>query len=160
MNCKSTKKKLLRLIDDELPMQDRKKVLHHLDSCEACADALRRISDMWGIQPEFQKCEPDQYAWQKLYVKISEQEAGVQQKGQLSKRLTRLALTGGLAALLVFSIFAGIYLGSEPMWQADNELSSQSAEQEFVKMVHIDSFEDVPPGSLGSVYMSISAETK
>jgi len=160
MKCNVVQKKLLRFLDDELSVQERNEIQQHLKECEECSARLHKVSDMWGSERAFPKIDPDPFAWQKLYLKISEKQNQFSPGFAIQKQLGRLVLAGGLAALFVLSIFTGIYLGTDPQLTYDSNTTNNLTEQQFVKMVHIDSFDDVPPGSIGSVYFSMSAEMK
>jgi hypothetical protein len=60
--------------------------------------------------------------------------------------------------LFLLGVVTGIYLGTDPQLVSELSIAEATAEEQFVSMVHIDSFQDAPPGSLGSFYMAVSTD--
>ncbi len=160
MKCSVVHKKLLRFLDDELSAREKQKIERHVQECESCAAQLQKISGLWKQEPVFPKIEADPFAWQKLYVKISARKNEALPQFGFWNQFARIAMAGGIIGLFVLGVFFGIYLGTDPRLASEANSANMLAEQEFVQMIHIDSFGDVPPGSLGSAYFSISAEVK
>jgi len=156
MKCNVVQTRLLRFLDGELSESEKQAIHQHLQSCEHCAGTLEKLTEVWRNQCPVQPVATDPFAWQKLYMKIS----ALQDDAPLSRRAPRpwlkLAMAGGLAMLVLLGIRAGIFLGTVTQQPSELTPTQTTSEEQFVCMVHLDNFQDTPPGSLGSFYMAVS----
>ncbi len=137
-DCKEIRERLSALIDNELPARERQLVEDHLHECPACAQeesSLRRVIDLMdGIPDE----SPSRSFTPATIHRASSWKRCSYVKGHI--------LTPALAVLR--SAFSLVYYG----------LGTNSERRRTPVNAYLQSFDDFPPESLSSVYISLIQE--
>ena len=161
MKCKKVRKKLLIFIDGELSEKHRIEIQNHLNGCPDCLKQVNVLSKIWDIAGELERTEPSPYLWNKLSLRIAEYESSHNLFSALFETIARYSVSATAVMTFLIGIFIGIYLGSFPNFQkpkASSLNSDVTAKEKFVKSLHIDSFDDLPPESIGGIYITLASE--
>ena len=160
MNHKQTEEKLLIYIDGDLSTRDMAAVQEHLEQCSSCKKYLDLLSEVWKAEADV-KCEnPSPFLWTRLEARIDEYERNQNLFTDFFKRLIRLALPAVTLSILVGGILLGVYLGNIPASGNTQKADVQSSPQErerFFNSIYLDSFRDLPPESVGGVYITLAS---
>jgi hypothetical protein len=160
MKCQTIQKLYLSFIDEELPETDKIRFQNHLSSCSDCARKLDTLKEIYQPKSSLQKIEPSPFLWQKLYLKISEQEKKAATSLFLEKLLP-FAANVGYSVIFIMSILLGIYLGSSPNLTTPERTADAPnviVNDEFEDDSYISTFDDLPRESIGNVYFTMEME--
>ena len=118
------------------------------------------LGEIYQPKSALQKIEPSPFLWQKLYLKISEQEKKAATSLFLEKLLP-FAANVGYIVIFIMSILLGIYLGSSPNLSTPErtaEAPNVIVNNEFEEDSYISTFDDMPRESIGNVYLTMEME--
>jgi len=161
MKCKNVKKKLWRYHEGELADRDRLQIQQHLDKCPDCARLSESFASFLTPPEKIAPVTPPPRLWEKIYLKIEDYENSLNPLSHFIEQLPHLVTIGLFVVIFFVSVFIGIYLGSYPDNLSKNQLRenvSISIYEEFSRDTYIDSFDDLPPFSIGSVYLTLQYE--
>ena len=160
MKCKTVQKFYISFIDNELSELETQQVQDHLSSCSDCSKKVNTLKEIYQPKSCLQKVESPPFLWQKLYLKISEQE----KKTDIflfSEKLLNFVVNASVVAIFVFSILFGIYLGSSPNLttaDATTQVQDVIVSDEFENDSYINTFDDLPRESIANVYLTMEME--
>lgn len=161
MNCKKVRKKYLLYLDNELGEVELHSIKQHLKNCPNCAQQLKVYSRLYQPRTEHgEKTAPD-FLWEKIYLKISASEKNLNPFSGLLQNLPRYAMTTIVIILFGLAVATGFFLGKQSVSKNANLAAMNSDVQiqnEVTNEILIDSFDDLPPNSLGAVYLTIKSE--
>lgn len=153
MKCKKVRKKLVAYIDEELKEKQRLLVERHLLECTECRKEADLLNKTFYFLKNQQPLEPSKNfeanLWKRIYS-VEKKEAAPHPL----KRATYIILPAAVAAALIIGVFMGSLVGKI--------VSSQNVnlEEEYLTSIGLDSFQDLPPGSLPDVYFSLVTANK
>ena len=159
MNHKPIQRRLILLLDDELPETERGDVAQHLQTCLSCSAQLDALARVWRIEEPLRRLEPSPYLGMSLDARIQEYET---HRHVFADSLSQIVQPGhpALALLtLVAAILLGVYLGDVPVSSNSQGADVPSAGQDrgrFFSSIYLDSFRDLPPQSLGGIYVTLA----
>ena len=148
MKCSAATKLLSSYLDSELQVKDRERLDTHLKQCQYCAIKLENLQTMSGLFAQAQRYEAPAGFSAKVKARLDEEATSF---FTLRPIFTRFAET---VAILV-AITAGIMSGGAL-------ISSVSSHQKgtVVSALSLDSFEALPPQSLGRAYLAMTEERR
>jgi anti-sigma factor RsiW len=149
MRCSKAVKKLSPYLDGELGARDNALLEAHLTQCDRCAYELKRLLQLHGLICQAQRfsAPPD------FHSKVMERVIGRQTKGfSLFPVFTRFAE----AIVFVLAITAGIMSGGMLI----SSFSPQHKGAQLISSLSLDTFEALPPDSLGRAYLAMTEESR
>ncbi len=160
MKCHTVQNLYLSYIDKELSENEISQIHDHLSNCSDCVKKADALCEIYQPGSRVQKVEPSPFMWQKLYLKISEQEKKVD-TFIFSEKLIHYAANFGVVVILIMSVLFGIYLGSSPNL-ANTEIAAETSNiivsDEFENDSYITTFDDLPRKSIAGVYLTMEME--
>lgn len=146
MKCSAATKLLSSYLDGELQAKDSERLDAHLKQCRHCADKLESLQAMSNMFAQVQRYESPAGFSARVLARLDEEPTSF---FTLWPIFTRFAET---VAILV-AITAGIMSGGAL-------ISSISSHQKgtVVSALSLDSFEALPPQSLGRAYLVMTEE--
>ena len=160
MKCKKVRKNFLIFLDRELSDKRSIKIRNHLNGCTDCLKQMQFLSKVWSGEGELERIEASPYLWNKLSQRIAEYEDSRNLFSAFFETIARYAVPATATVVVSVGILIGIYLGSFPNSQ-NSESSSQSSvvtdKERFAQSSYLDSFADLPPESLGGIYVALES---
>ncbi|UCE19849.1 MAG: anti-sigma factor [Gemmatimonadota bacterium] len=153
MKCEEIQRKLSAFIDKELKQKDAKLIREHLNKCTGCAEELRAISSAWDFVETAEGIEPSPYFWTKLSARIDEQTTQRAERWSFVKRLFPKPIPIFAAAALVLGVLLGNFVGR--MLYPNGSYMNTNGTAEALAL---NTFDDLPSGSLGEAYYSLLTE--
>jgi predicted anti-sigma-YlaC factor YlaD len=153
MKCEEIQKKLSAYQDNELGQKETELVRRHLSECRACAEELRALNSAWDFLQTAEVTEPAPYLWTRLSARIAAQG---EQRGFISKLWKKLIanpVPAFTAAALVLGLLFGNFVGRTLYPNGYHTNGETTAEA-----LAINSFDDMPSGSLSEAYYSLLSE--
>jgi hypothetical protein len=153
MKHKSIQKKLLRYLDDDLPVSEKAKVRRHLEGCRFCRNALKTAEWVWskGRPVQRETCPP--FLWARIYMQLeSEQEHRLVDR---LHHIVRPALRPMITLVVLLFIFlGGIKLGNLMTVAAVDrgDMSTYNATEDF----GLSYFKPLPPGSVDARALALT----
>ena len=143
---------LLHLLDGELPAAQAAEMERHLSECPDCVRKLAAVRQVWKAACEAGRVEPPPFLHARIAARVREYETNRHFVSGLTGFLSRLAQRGALVFLVAGAVGVGIYLGRSA---SDNPRNSAQA-----GLSYLDIFYDLPPQSLGGVYITLAETAK
>ena len=161
MKCKNIKNKFLLYIDQELPQLEMLEIGKHLKNCQSCTEKLNTYSIIYRPSVEQRKIQAPNFLWEKIYLKISEPEKRLNPFTGLLQNLLRYAITVVVIVIFGLAAMTGFFLGKQAVSMDAKMAATYSdlmIQNEVTDETLIDSFDDLPPSSLGAVYLTLKSE--
>jgi len=160
MKHKQIEKKLVLYLDGDLSSREMATVQEHLEHCSSCKEHLDLLSEVWRAEAAVKRENPSPFLWTRLEERIEQYERNHNLFIDFFEQLVRLVRPAFTLLILVGGIFLGVYLGnmvaSSNVQTAKVQSSSQDKER-FFNSIYLDSFRDLPPESLGGVYVTLAS---
>jgi predicted anti-sigma-YlaC factor YlaD len=160
MKCKNVRKKIFSYIDKELSNRESSKIQNHLNECAYCKKQYDILSVIFTGTENYEKAIPSPYLWTRLSSKIEEFEKC---KSHFWIRIPKFAESLVMVVLFLISITIGIFLGNFPNLNNSETTDLKPALTEndkFVRSSYVETFDDLPPQSVGGVYVSLEFEKR
>lgn len=160
MNHKRIQRKLILFLDSELSGTETDKIKQHLEECSSCSKELEKIAHVWKFEEEARRIDPPPYLLTRLNARIKEYETYQHPFTELFKGIIGLVRPAIALMILTSGILLGVYLGNIPLPNNARKIDIQTTAQErerFFSSIYLDSFQDLPPESVGGVYVAITA---
>jgi len=128
-----------------------------LDGCPGCLREFKGLSKIWNAAGEYKKIDPPPYLWKKILLRIDNYE-NRHHFFPAVRIVNRYAIAGGSVAIVLAGIFLGIFLGSGTDLQsvtASGFDPYDTEREEVARSSYLDSFDNLPPKSLGGVYIAL-----
>lgn len=161
MKHKQTAEKLLLYLDGDLSTREMTVVREHLEHCLSCKEHLDLLSEVWKAEAAVTRENPSPFLWTRLEARIKEYQRNQHLFADLFERLIRLARPAVTLSMLAGGILLGVYFGRVPATSNTQTVDLQSFAQErerFFNSIYLDSFRDLPPESVGGVYVTIASQ--
>ena len=158
MKCKKVRKKLLIFLDGELPEKQKIEIRNHLNGCTDCLNQIDVLSKLLDISIKPKRIESSPYLWNKLSLRIAEYESSQNLFSAFFETMARYAVPAAVIVIFLSGIFIGIFLGSFPNSQKSKASSLNSdvtTKEKFVRSSYLDSFDDLPPESIGGILVTL-----
>ncbi len=149
MKCQENQKRFSAYLDGELDSNQKRVVEMHLQECEACRDALKRLAESWDLLGLLPKPEPVSY----FYVRFKARMASEEQEKKVRWR-ERILVPVSAVAVVALGVFVGSTVGKN----GNGYAMESSTEEALVSSLYLDSFDDFPSASLGEVYLDLAEE--
>ena len=163
MKCKTLRKKILSYADGELSAYQNATIQNHLNDCADCRKQVDRLSHLFDGADEVNRIAPSPFLWTRLSVRIDAYESHRNYFSTIRERMLKYAMSIGVLLIFSIGIGTGIFLGSFPESQISDIVEReiiQPADEQFIQSSYINTFENLPPKSLGAIYMALSPENK
>lgn len=149
MRCAKAGKYLSPYIDGELGARESALLESHLAQCDRCSGELGEIKRLRSLFSQAQRFS----APQGFSVKVMERVSGLPAKGfSLIPVFTRFAE----ALAFVMAITAGVMSGGMLI----NALVPHHKGEQVVASLSLETFEALPPDSLGMAYLAVTEERR
>jgi len=158
---KQIEENLLLYLDGDLPAREMASVQKHLEHCSSCKEHLDLLSDLWKAEAAATRENPSPFLWTRLEARIDEYQRNQNLFTDFFERLIRLVRPVATLSMLVAGILLGVYFGSVPASinaQRDDFQASAQERERFFNSIYLDSFRDLPPESVGGIYLTIASE--
>jgi len=159
MNHKKIQKKLILFLDKELPERETKEIKQHLTQCLLCSKTLERLEHIFKLEKSSKRVEPSLLIWEKITQKINENKSPVFFSALFLKQFIKVFRLTTILVILLAGLFLGVYLGNIPTInniKDENSKFIKLEQDKFYYSVYLDSFDDLPPESIGGVYMILA----
>ena len=163
MKCDKIGKNLLAYVDGDIPGKKRHAIQKHLKDCEGCSGRLKYLSKIWRVSFEHEKIELSPYFWSTLSSAIEEYENRQALSSSPVKLIPRYAFTLAAVVILLAGVFVGVYLGDFSDTQgivASRQELKISTQEQFLNDIQLNSFDNLPQTSLGSIYVGLESNKK
>ena len=161
MNHRFFKDRMLLYIDGELSAREHQRCRDHLTECASCRQQMDALAAIWQNEAD----EPVTVPSVRLRAQI---ESAMRGKGKsqpmkmpFTARLVYMARPALVMAILVIGMVIGAYLGriSTPLSTEDASMASNVIENENeLAASYMESFQDLPPESVGRAYMLVTVD--
>jgi mycothiol system anti-sigma-R factor len=149
MKCSKAGKYLWSYIDNELGAQDVALLESHLNHCEQCTGQLEQIRRLRGMFNQAQRFSAPSALKARIMEKVNESPA----KGfSLFPIFIRFAEVG----VFVLTISAGIMSGGMLI----SSFALHHRGEAIISSLSLDTFEALPPDSLGRAYLAMTEERR
>lgn len=152
--------RLILFLDDELPNAERIQVERHLAECPGCSMKLEYLAKAWITREPATRLEPSP----DLATRVLAGVKGYEARGELGTEIVarlRQGLRPAVALTLIgLAFLAGMYLGNVAptgSGQVVTDPFPQGRAGGFYDDVYLDTLRDFPPGSIGGIYLALSA---
>lgn len=154
MTHRKVQNQLLLYLDGELSESVRNDIEQHLMQCDACQTYLVSLKSVW-LTPSRIAVETPPHLWSQVAARLQESKKTSPLRGSLADRQPWLVPSSLMAATLIVGIIIGAYLGnlSEPSVTAQPAVVAADTDS-VLNAAYVDSFKDIPAGSIGSVYLT------
>ncbi len=165
MKCDRISKNLLAYVDRDISWKKRRAIQKHLKDCKDCSSRLKHLSKFWSVSFEHESVEPPPYFWSTLTSALDEYEnrRTLPSSLSLAKFIHRYAFSLAAAVVLAVGISLGAYLGdfseNQEILLTGQDLEKSSQER-FLNEIQLNSFDDLPQPSLGSIYVKLESIKK
>lgn len=153
MKCEEIQKKLSALIDNELKEEEVSLIQEHLKECQGCAEELRAINTAWDFMETAEEMEPSPYFWARLSATIAQQDQEKILRWSFWRKLISNPIPVAVAAALILGLLLGNFVGRSLYPNGSYANSNGTAEA-----LALNTFDDLPSGSLADAYYSILTE--
>jgi hypothetical protein len=163
MKCNCVRKIVLSHSDEELSERQTAAIQDHLNSCPDCLRQFETLSKFFNSAREFNRIQPSPFLWKKLSSRIDEYESSRNPFTNLLEILPKYATAFAVIVFISLGIYIGIFLGSAPDPQRpynSRAYSTLAVEDQFVESLYLDIFDDLPPESLGGIFITLTSEKK
>jgi len=157
MKCSQVQKRLSAFQDGELNRQERAEVSDHLGRCSACRRQYAEMEKVWQALGDLKEIAPNPGFYGQLVKKINESNKISFPTG-FGRLFQGFSSPWAASALLIAGILIGAFLGSFLgtsdlfSFQASRVSRSQAA----VEVFSLQTFNPIPPGSLGDKYIRMA----
>jgi len=142
---------LVAYLDGELKEKKKLLIKEHLSKCAECkkeADLLNKTFYFLKNQERLNSSDDfETNLWERIYLAEKRQLLPQAIFGQL----VHLILSAAVAAALIIGVIVGNFVGKT--------ISSQTVkleEEKYLTSIELDSFQNLPPGSLPEVYFNLA----
>ena len=153
MKCEKTQKKLSSFIDNELKEEEIRFIREHLKKCQECAEELRVLSTAWDFMGAAEELEPSPYFWTRLSATIAQQEEEKALRWSFWRKLISNPIPVAAAAALILGLLLGNFVGRTLYPNGSYANNNETAEA-----LALNTFDDLPSGSLADAYYSLLTE--
>ena len=159
MDHRFLKDRILLYLDGELPAQEDQQCRDHLNGCRQCRQLLETFTSVWQNENEAPVSVASARLKARIDTAIGGQEIPLSIQVPFKERLAYIVRPVLMVATLVIGILVGSYLGqiSTTPRIEDAPIASNEIEQELV-LPYMESFQDLPPESVGRVYMMVTVD--
>lgn len=157
MKCFKVKSKLSAYIDGELRGKWGAKVEKHLTKCNYCKQDLNLLRESYKILDILGEISPSESFDEKFWQRIKESERQQLTSKTLWKR-TGVSYVAGLLIICV-GLFWGIW-SANLIYLKENSLSGTKEISQIEKLLYLETFDDIPPDSIGGIYISLNSKSK
>ena len=161
MKCNILRKKLLAYSDGELSPRQSTAIRNHLNHCPDCKKQFEMLSNIFNSADGFKRTVTPHSLWTKLSSKIEEYESRRNHFSAFWEIMQRYAVSLGILVIFGIGIFAGIFLGSFPDSKSSDAAGMEpalSARAQFIQSSFLETFNDLPPRSIGGIYKALALE--
>jgi anti-sigma factor RsiW len=148
MRCSEAAKNFSPYLDDELPAQDTARLEAHLAQCTDCRDALRRAKALSGLFAQAERFQAPPGFPAQVMERIDHESV---RRFSFWPALTTFAE----AAAILLAITAGALSGGVLLDSAAKHRGGA-----VVSALSLESFEALPPDSLGRAYLAMAEERR
>ena len=154
MTHRNVQNGLLLYLDGELAESARRDIEQHLTQCDKCQTYLASLKSVW-LTPSPHIVETPPHLWLQVASRLQESKNASPMWESLMGRKPWLIPSSLMAATLIVGILIGAYLGnlSDPTATAQAPVVAAEADS-VLNAAYVDSFKDIPAGSVGSVYLA------
>jgi anti-sigma factor RsiW len=153
MKCKRIRRKLVAYLDGELEEKQKLPIKEHLTKCRECKKEADLLETTLYLLKDQQRLKPSQGFEASLWEKVHSSEEEKQLLPQaIFGRFSRLILPAAVAATLII----GVVVGNS----VEKIIPSQTVnlgEEKYLTSIGLDSFQDLPSGSLPEIYLNLAS---
>ena len=152
MRCKDVKRKLYAYLDNELSESQKAKIQQHLRYCSDCAREVQLLTETSSALKIWRDIEPSDDFGATFWRKVAAQEASQALHPSFVTRLIRIPFTIAVAIVLVIGLLLGGVVGSYLLPQNGDA----QVKEEYIASFALDSFNALPPDSIGGIYFTLA----
>ncbi len=152
MKCKRLRRKLVAYLDGELEEKQKLSIKEHLTKCRECKKEADLLNKSFCLLKDQQRLKPSQGFEASLRERIYSTEEKQLLPQAIFGRLVHAALPAAVAAVLIIGVLVG---GS-----VEKIIPSQTVklkEERYLTSIGLDSFQDLPSGSLPEIYLNLAS---
>jgi len=152
MKCKRIRRKLVAYLDGELREKQELSIKEHLTKCRQCKKEADLLSKSFCLLKGQEHLKPSEDFLANLWERIYSLEERQLLPQAIFGRLVHAALPAAVAAVLII----GILVGSS----VEKIIPSQTVklkEERYLTSIGLDSFQDLPTGSLPEIYFNLAS---
>lgn len=155
MRCKKIKKKLSAFLDNELDRKKTSEIEQHLAECSDCTQELKLLTQTWDALEVGEKTEPSNNFEAIFWQRVRERELG---QSLYQRLLTKVIPVLTTVIIFFIGLLGGFYLGNEIYPKEIKVSSDESLSLGKENFLYLDNFEDLPPESVGGVYIVLTSQ--
>lgn len=150
--CAFIRDHLLSIAEKEIEGAVSPDIRNHLDSCSECGLLVQRVARAWKSWALPEKTPPAPSFFPGLIERIEAYEESRSPRGGIVAAAGRILRPVALAAVFLGGIFAGFEMGKAGR--------NRPSPGESLAGRFLDSFENIPPGSVADFYVSRQSSKK
>lgn len=152
MKCKRIRRKLVAYLDGELEEKQKLSIKEHLTKCRECKKEADLLNKSFYLLKDQQRLKPSQGFEASLWERIHSSEEKQLLPQAIFGRFSRLILPAAVAATLII----GVVVGSSVEKIIPSE-TVKLEEERYLTSIGLDSFQDLPSGSLPEIYLNLAS---
>ncbi|MFQ5835715.1 MAG: anti-sigma factor family protein [bacterium] len=150
MRCKKIERRLERYLGGELKQQQVNQVKQHLNQCNKCRQEVDLLAQTSAVLRTWEGIEPSDDFEARFWQRIALEERQLLTPGSLGQ----LARIFSPVAIIAALIIGGLALSNFVKKNFSSE-TINLAEKRYLTSSALDSFQNIPPGSLTEVYIKL-----
>jgi len=152
MKCKRIRRKLVAYLDGELREKQKLLIKEHLTECPECKKEADLLNKSFYLLKDQQRLKPSQGFEASLWERIHSSGERKLLPQAIFRRLVHAALPAAVAAVLII----GVLVGSSVEKIIPSE-TVKLEEERYLTSIGLDSFQDLPSGSLPEIYLNLAS---
>lgn len=152
MECKRVKENLSAFIDNELEGKKRLEIEEHLADCPVCNQEAKLLTQAWNALEVWEKIKASDSFEVRFWQRVREREQRQFLPQRLFRKIIQIPVPVAAAIVLVIGLLLGNYLGNI-LYPKETKAS-----KEKINFLYLDNFKDLPPESIGGVYISLVSQ--
>lgn len=152
MKCKRLRRKLVAYLDGELREKQKLLIKKHLSQCAECRKEAHLLNESFCLLKGQDYLKPSEDFLANLWERIYSLEKRQLLPQAIFGRLVHAALPAAAAAALII----GVLVGSSVEKIIPSE-TVKLEEERYLTSIGLDSFQDLPTGSLPEIYLNLAS---
>ncbi len=151
-NCRLIEEKLVDFIEQQLDDELTERIRQHIESCASCRELVEQFRAIWTSVDEIEELEPSPFFRTRLEARLDDEIVG-KSPDPIWKRIFPTLQPAAIAVALLLAVFSGYKFAVVPATAGESVDESSDLLVDY----GLDSFEDLPGGSLADLYFDLTA---
>lgn len=151
-DCTLIEEKLVDFIEQQLDDELTERIRQHIESCSSCRKLVEQFGAIWSSVDEFEEIEPSPFFQTRLEARLDDEIVG-KSPDPIWKRVFPTLQPVAIVVALLLAVFSGYEFAVVPATAGESVDESTDLLDDY----GLDSFGDLPGGSLADLYFDMTA---